>query len=76
MPLTLWILGVAALGALSYWLHRKRQRARHGSRLAADRRRSAADQAEIDRRDCRALEASLLAGAYGERSRPAPKPGE
>jgi hypothetical protein len=76
VPLTLWILGVAALVAFSVWLHRQRQRARHDSRLAADRRRSAADQAELDRRDCQALEASLLAGAYGERSRPASKPGE
>lgn len=76
MPLTLWILGLAALGAAVFGLRWQRERARHSSRADLARRKSAAEQAELDRRECRELEQTLRTGAYGDSSRPDASPPE
>lgn len=76
MPLTLWVLILAAAVTLVVLARRRMHRSAGAARLAAHRSKSAAEQAESDRRDCLALEESLRAGAYGDRSRPAAPPGE
>jgi hypothetical protein len=74
VTLSLWILILAATATLAYLLRRKLQRRSGAARVATTRRLAAAEQAKNDRRDCLAIEQSLLHGAYGERSRPAVKP--
>lgn len=74
MPLTLWVLILAAAVTLVVLLRRKMARSSGAAQLAAHRSKSAAEQAENDRRDCLALEQSLRAGAYGDRSQPDAKP--
>lgn len=69
MPLTLWVLLLAAVAAAAFGLHRHRQNSRHSSQVASARRKSAAEMAELDRRECLELEQSLRAGAYADRSR-------
>jgi len=68
MPLTLWVLILAAIAAAAYGLHRYRQSSKHASRVDSVRRKSAAEQAELDRRECLELEQALRAGAYGDRA--------
>jgi MYXO-CTERM domain-containing protein len=71
---TLWLLGLAALAAAAFWLRRQRERSRDRTRLATVRRQRASEEADLDRRDCRELEASLSRGAYGDRSQAAGSP--
>jgi len=70
MPLTLWVLILAAAVTLVVLLRRKLHSNAGAAQQAAHRRKSSAEQAENDRRDCLALEQSLRAGAYGDRSQP------
>jgi hypothetical protein len=74
VSLTLWLLGFAALAAAAFRLRRQSERSRHRARLATVRRQRASEEADLDRRDCRELEASLSRGAYGDRSQVAGSP--